>query len=403
MAKRRFQDPDLERVGKWWEIRVYEDEYSNGRRIRKRKRIRLAPVDMPVREVQKLKAEHLRPLNQGLISAGSATTLENFARTVYITTELPLMASTTQDRYEGIIDNYLVPSFGGLYLRDLTPLTLQRYISGFVITNPDAPKVEDSKENEAKKRLSRESVDKIRDVLSSVLGSAVKYGYLVTNPAQGLQLPPEKRGKRRHKPFVRPEQFTALVELIHEPYATMVYVAVYSGLRVSELIGLRWGDIHDHSITIDERYCRGDWGQPKSDASNTTIPVNQKVIERIQGLRNMMVEVKAGRAMRHYRAVKSDGLDDLVFQSVKTGQPMRDNNILVRHIKPAARKMGIPWVNWQVLRRSYATWLRMVGTDPRDRQSLMRHSRFTTTAEVYEQDLPESQLRAAEKLGNLVN
>lgn len=403
MAKRRFQDPDLERVGKWWEIRVYEDEYSNGRRIRKRKRIRLAPVDMPVREVQKLKAEHLRPLNQGLISAGSATTLENFARTVYITTELPLMASTTQDRYEGIIDNYLVPSFGGLYLRDLTPLTLQRYISGFVITNPDAPKVEDSKENEAKKRLSRESVDKIRDVLSSVLGSAVKYGYLVTNPAQSLQLPPEKRGKRRHKPFVRPEQFTALVELIDEPYATMVYVAVYTGLRVSELIGLRWGDIHDHSITIDERYCRGDWGQPKSDASNTTIPVNQKVIERIQGLRNMMVEVKAGRAMRHYRAVKSDGLDDLVFQSVKTGQPMRDNNILVRHIKPAARKMGIPWVNWQVLRRSYATWLRMVGTDPRDRQSLMRHSRFTTTAEVYEQDLPESQLRAVEKLGNLVN
>ena len=57
----------------------------------------------------------------------------------------------------------------------------------------------------------------------------------------------------------------------------------------------------------------------------------------------------------------------------------------------------------QVLRRSYATWLRMVGTDPRDRQSLMRHSRFTTTAEIYEQDLPESQLRAVEKLGSLVN
>ena len=403
MAKRRFQDPHLEQVGNWWEIRVYEDEYSNGRRIRKRKRIRLAPVDMPVREVQKLKAEHLRPLNQGLISAGSATTLESFARDVYIATELPLMASSTQDRYQGIVDNYLVPAFGGLCLRDLTPLTLQRYISGFVITNPDAPKAEDSKENEAKKQLSRESVDKIRDVLSSVLGSAVKYGYLVTNPATGLQLPPEKRGKRRHKPFIRPEQFTALVELIEEPYATVVYVAVYTGLRVSELIGLRWGDIHDHSITIDERYCRGDWGQPKSEASNTTIPVNQKVIERIQGLRTMTVEVKAGRATRRYRAVKSDSPDDLVFQSIKTGRPMRDNNILVRHIKPAARKIGIPWVNWQVLRRSYATWLRMVGTDPRDRQSLMRHSRFTTTAEVYEQDLPESQLRAVEKLGNLVN
>lgn len=78
------------------------------------------------------------------------------------------------------------------------------------------------------------------------------------------------------------------------------------------------------------------------------------------------------------------------FQSVKDGQPMRDNSILARHIKPAASWIGIPWANWQVLRRSYATWLRMVGTDPRDRQPMMRHSRFTTTAEVYEQDLPES-------------
>jgi integrase len=163
-------------------------------------------------------------------------------------------------------------------------------------------------------------------------------------------------------------------------------VAVYTGLRVSELIALRWSDIHGQSITIDERYCRGDWAAPKSDASNTTIPVNGKVIERIERLRTMTIEVKAGSGTRRHRVVKSDGPDDLVFQSVRSGKQMRDNNILTRHIKPAARTLGIAWVNWLVLRRSYATWLRMVGTDPRDRQSLMRHSRFTTTAEVYEQD-----------------
>jgi integrase len=174
-------------------------------------------------------------------------------------------------------------------------------------------------------------------------------------------------------------------------------------LRISELIALRWSDIHEQSITIDERFCRGDWAAPKSDASNTTIPVNSKVIERIQRLRTLTVEIKAGSGIRSYQVVKSHGPDDLVFQSVRTGQPMRDNNILVRHIKPAARNLGIGWVNWLVLRRSYATWLRMVGTDPRDRQSLMRHSRFTTTAEVYEQDLPESQLRAVEKLSALIN
>jgi integrase len=287
-------------------------------------------------------------------------------------------------------------------LRDITPLTLQKYILGFQIKEPEKREHQNRQDGCAGQSLSRESVDKIRDVLSSILGSAVKYGFLVKNPADGVHVAPAKRGTRRHKPFIRPEQFGALIELIQEPYATMVYVAVYTGLRVSELVALRWSDIHEQSITIDERFCRGDWSAPKSDVSNTTIPANREVIERIQALRTMTVEVKAGSGTRRYQVVKSGGPDDLVFQSVRSGQPMRDNNILARHIKPAARTLGIGWVNWLVLRRSYATWLRMVGTDPRDRQSLMRHSRFTTTAEVYEQDLPESQLRAVEKLSTLV-
>src|ERR1700730_2144225 len=95
MARRRFQDPQPELVGNWWQIRVYRDEYVNGRRVRKRKRIRLAPASMQFREVQKLKAEYLRPLNQSLISEGSATPFECFVRTVYNITELPLKASST--------------------------------------------------------------------------------------------------------------------------------------------------------------------------------------------------------------------------------------------------------------------------------------------------------------------
>ena len=55
---------------------------------------------------------------------------------------MPLLAKSTLDRYQGVPDNYLIPAFGKLCLRDLTPMTLQRYFS----------------------QLSRESKDKIRDV-----------------------------------------------------------------------------------------------------------------------------------------------------------------------------------------------------------------------------------------------
>jgi len=102
------------------------------------------------------------------------------------------------------------------------------------------------------------------------------------------------------------------------------------------------------------RRATGDWGAPKSEASNATIPVNREVVSRIFQLRNVTVVIRAGPATRRYPALKGTGPDDLVFASVVKGAPMRDNNVLVRHLKPAARKLGMEWVNWQVLRRSHA-------------------------------------------------
>ena len=145
------------------------------------------------------------------------------------------------------------------------------------------------------------------------------------------------------------------------------------------------------SITVEQRYCRGDWDEPKSEASQATIAVDDHVMERIQKLKSVEVVIRAGSGFRRYKAVKSDGPDDLVFQSPVKGAPMRDNNILVRHIKPAGQKLGIGWVNWQVLRRSCATWLDQAQVNVKDAQGLMRHSRASTTQDVYQQVVPESQ------------
>ena len=194
---------------------------------------------------------------------------------------------------------------------------------------------------------------------------------------------------------------TALLAMIAEPYASMMYVAVYTGLRVSELCALRWRNVHESSISIEERFCRGDWGAPKSEASNATIAVNACAISRIQRLKTLTVNVKAGTGTRRYKLVKSDDPDDLVFQSVRTGTPMRDNNILTRHIKPAARKLGLDFINWRCLRTSHATWLKLVGADVKDAQAQMRHSRASTTLDIYQQFVPESQKRVVEKLSSL--
>jgi len=382
MARRRYQKPKPRKEGRQWVIYYWDDEFQNGERRRKKKRYVLGPATMGEREAEKVRDEFLRPLNQGLVNIGSATKLEDYMESAYKPVTLPTLAKTTQNRYLSVYKNYLQPAFGEMCLRDISQLTVQRYISGM-----------------AESKLSQESKDKVRDVLSSILGSAVSYGLLVKNPVVGVKLPVPKTG-RRNKPFITQQQFAVLVEMIAEPYATMLYTAAYTGLRPSEVIALRRRNVHEDSITIEQRYCRGDWGAPKSAASNATVPVNHAVIDGIRRLDILTADVRAGTAVRRIPVVRSKGHDDLVFQSPHTGGPMQDNNILVRHLKPAARKLGMGWVNWQVLRRSFATWLKMKGADVKDAQALMRHSRASTTLDVYQQFVLESQRRVVDGLVN---
>jgi integrase len=269
MARRRYQKPKPFREGHWWWIKPWIDEFENGRLVRKQKRIKLAPASMKEREVKKIADEHLGPLNHGLGNAGAAIPFAEFVRESYVPTKLKLMAKSTQGRSQGIIDKYLIPTFGPLALRSVSTETIQRYFA-----------------SDALDHLSHESRDKVRDVLSSILRTAKRYGYLQKNAADDVELPrPERIIK--HKPYVRPEQFNALVDLIPEPYATMIFTAVFTGLRVSEIAGLRWRDVGADSITIEKRYCRGDYGAPKSIASAATISVNRAVIERIESLKGM--------------------------------------------------------------------------------------------------------------------
>jgi len=378
MARRRYQKPRPQKRGNQWTILVREDVIEHGQRERKVRRVPLGPSTLTRAETERLRDDYLATINQTNVGIGGAILFRDFAR-IYERDVLPTLATTTSDRSKSVLKNHLNPEFGDRMLRELTVEVLQGYFARLQARDPEP-----------------ETLDKTRDVLSAVLRTAVDYGRLSTNPVDRIRL--KKRKLTKPKPFIRVHQFYALLELIAEPYATMVYVAVFTALRISELAGLAWRNVHADSITVEQRYCRGDWDQPKSEASQATIAVDDHVMERIQKLKSVEVVIRAGSGFRRYKAVKSDGPDDLVFQSPVKGAPMRDNNILVRHIKPAGQKLGIGWVNWQVLRRSCATWLDQAQVNVKDAQGLMRHSRASTTQDVYQQVVPESQRKAVRKL-----
>ena len=88
MSRRRFQDPQPEKLGRAWYIRVWKDVYTDGIRTRKRQRIKLADASKGLREVKKLAAVELRKLNSGLVQVGAGVNfmhyVENDYRTKYL-------------------------------------------------------------------------------------------------------------------------------------------------------------------------------------------------------------------------------------------------------------------------------------------------------------------------------
>jgi hypothetical protein len=87
-----MSDPKPEKEGRWWVLRYWQDDFQDGRRIRKRKRARLAKATTPEREVRKIALELLRPINQGLVPLGSAMQFNEYVDSTYIPVVLPQMA-----------------------------------------------------------------------------------------------------------------------------------------------------------------------------------------------------------------------------------------------------------------------------------------------------------------------
>ena len=106
-------------------IDVRKDVLEKGRVRRKKTTVRLTSSDKPWYEVRRLADEYLRKLNNSLETIGAATNFEHFVTSTYKRLVLPLTATTTKDRYEGVLKNYLLPEFGANSLAELTPRRLQ--------------------------------------------------------------------------------------------------------------------------------------------------------------------------------------------------------------------------------------------------------------------------------------
>lgn len=228
MARRRFQDPKPRKEGKWWYLRLWEDVFENGMRVRKLKRIKLALATMGERQVRKIALDIVAPKNKSIITTGAAVNFSEYVDTAYMNTAFKKLSSTTRACYQGMIDKHLKPAFGKSTLSEITPYAVDAYFSAM-----------------PSRGVSHPLASKIVDTLSSILRSALVQAHCrqSTRRARGRSRQAREESKALHLPISIRRSGTDHTRAVRN---NGLRRGVDTGLRVSELSALRWRNIgHD--------------------------------------------------------------------------------------------------------------------------------------------------------------
>ena len=375
MARKRYQKGTIRKRGKRnpvWELQWWTDIIqSDGSLGRRRDSIILGQVSgITKRQALKAADEFLRPLNLGKVTPFATVIFREFIEKHFVPNIFPTLKTSTRKRYQITLNKHLLPAFGEQRLCDIRTIEIQR----FVIQKMDSG-------------LGWDAVDHFRNMMSKIFVTARKWGYFAgDNPATGIELPEKKPVREKH--VLTPEQIPTLLNALREPYRGMVTLAILTGLRVGEILGLRWMDVDlvTAQIQIRQRCYRGDLDSPKTKSSRRTLHLPKPCLDALKLLKAKCASPEGSA---------------LVFQT-GNGTPYSDTNILHRELKPAGQKIGAPWLSWHAFRRTHATLLQLAGGSVKDAQAQLGHSKLSTTLDIYTLPLPAHQREAVENLSRMV-
>jgi integrase len=298
------------------------------------------------------------------ISAHAARTIAELTAH-YREIELPRKSPYTAEVYNGYLKTRILPQWGAFILSDVKPTAVESWLGGLPLANGTRAK--------------------LRNLLHALYAHGMRWEFTASNPISLVR----QSAKRTHTPEVlTPEEIGKLLVEIPEPWRTAVFIAICTGLRVSELLALRWEDIN---VTAGEiRLARGivrqHLGQMKTEASRKPVPMDARLAAVLLSWRS-----QCGYAQD----------SDYVFASPdKNGtQPYWPTSGMERHIRPAAQRAGITKrIGWHTFRHTFGTLIKAAGADVATTQSLMRHANVSVTMDRYVQAVNGAKREAQSRL-----
>jgi integrase len=304
--------------------------------------------------------ERLREVNSGSGKPESSMTFESFVETQWKVLALPNFKASTQHGYKTVLNAHVLPAWRTWRLREIERVAIQQWVAGQFRKGIGWQTLETGG------RCSRAFSNRSRIRLS-----AGQPGSECEVPDQGGQ---EEAGHDCGQGLQQ------VANQLEEPYRTMVSLIAATGLRIGELLALRWTalDLDNGTLAGRESVFEGTFQPPKTQRAMRTIPLGPQAVQALQA---------------HRAGATRTASEDLVFGRA-TGHPFRESKMLTRVLQPAAEAAGLGKVTWHQFRHIHSSLMSDLKVPVKIAQEQLGHASISTTLNIYAHTIASSHREA---------
>ena len=322
----------------------------------------------------------LDKIDNGLTYGSVHITLESFINSWLNGKQLSLRERTVF-QYRKIAENYILPRLGRMLIQDIRPVHILRMYSAIQEGGTGA-----------------RTLQLVHTVLHNAFDQAVREGTVLRNPIDAVKRP--RWEHKEFKTFTEDEVRQFLLATAGHRYEALFYLALTTGMREGELLGLKWSDL-DWSkgvLNIQRQLQRIEhkglfFVSPKTRAGRRQIKLGQGMLDRLaeHRKRQELERVEAGSRWQE---------NDLIFPS-SIGAPFEGHRIW-DEFKELLVKAGLPDMRFHDLRHTALSLLMDMGIAVTTVQQRAGHSKASVTTDIYGHSMSRSQDQAAEQIDELV-
>lgn len=372
-------------VNKGWRASISVGSDDNGKYIRKQF------YGKTQKEVKEKLEEFKKQLSLGALPSDDKLTLEQWYYTWLFDYRIKDLKPKSFEKYEGIYRNYIKGStIGKIKLKDLRATHLQKHYNELLdIYNKPVS-----------------TVKSLNTRLKPCLAEAEKQGYIQKNYCKMVALPKDNTTKEIK--VLSSEQQKLFIEAIKGHNLEVLFlVALSTGLRLGEILGLKWSDIDFNTGTLTvnrtlQRVTQIDRSGNRESKVIEQLPKTKNSIRTIPIPKNILIKLKDHKVQQSKNKLKLADLysnNDYVFCD-KLGYPIDDKRP-ARNLKSILTKLNIEPIKFHGLRHTYATRLFEANVPPKTVQVLMGHYDISITMNIYTHVMEDTKLEAVEKLNEI--